>query len=292
MKKVSIILVNYNGYFDTVECIKSLKNIAYDNYEIIIVDNGSTDDYLKLKKTYMQDNVIVINSGSNLGFSGGNNIGIKYAIENKTDYILLLNNDTEVEPDFLNYMVNDCMDSNDNVVVTNKIMYMREKNKIWYGGGKFNSITSRTIAYGINQEDCKEYNMPMKVSFASGCCLLIPVGIIESIGLMSEDFFLYCEDTEYCLRIQRAGYEILYEPNSKIYHKVNASTSKITGIQTYYLVRNKMYIVKKYIKSQYKFIAYFYTLSETLKRVLAKEYEYEWAICGLKDFCKNITGKK
>lgn len=292
MKKVSIILVNYNGYFDTVECIKSLKNIAYDNYEIIIVDNGSTDDYLKLKKTYMQDNVIVINSGSNLGFSGGNNIGIKYAIENKTDYILLLNNDTEVEPDFLNYMVNDCMDSNDNVVVTNKIMYMREKNKIWYGGGKFNSITSRTIAYGINQEDCKEYNMPMKVSFASGCCLLIPVGIIESIGLMSEDFFLYCEDTEYCLRIQRAGYEILYEPNSKIYHKVNASTSKITGIQTYYLVRNKMYIVKKYIKNQYKFMAYFYTLSETIKRVLTKEYEYESAICGLKDFCKNIIGKK
>lgn len=292
MKKVSIILVNYNGYIDTVECVKSLKDIAYDNYEIIIVDNGSAEDFLKLKKTYIEDDVIVINSGDNLGFSGGNNVGIKYAIENKTDYILLLNNDTIVESDFLNYMVDDCLNNNDNIVVANKIMYLKEKSKIWYGGGSFSSITSRTIAYGINEEDIGKCNLKMKVSFASGCCMLIPVEVIQNIGFMNEEFFLYCEDTDYCQRIQNAGYMIIYEPKSKIYHKVSASTNKITGVQTYYLVRNKLYIVKKYIKTRYKFIAYVYVMLETLKRILAGEYQGYSAFSGMQDFCKGIMGKK
>ena len=294
MKKVIIIVVNYNGFSDTVECVESLKKINYTNFEheIIVVDNGSINDFEKLKNKLEVDNVVVLDAGSNLGFSGGNNVGIRYAIDNGADYILLLNNDTLVEPDFLNHMVRTAKENNGDAVVTNKIMCEAERNIIWYAGGSFNSKTSRTVAFGINEKDCEKYSVKCEVSFASGCCMLIPINIINAVGLMCEDYFLYCEDTDYCLRILNAGFKILYEPKAKIYHKINSSTSKIAGIQAYYLVRNKLYIISKFIKPKYRLIAYTYVYAETIKRIMTKEYDYKSVRRGLSDFKKNIKGKK
>lgn len=295
MKKVIIIVINYNGFSDTVECVESLKKINYTNfeYEIIVVDNGSFNDFEKLKNKFVADNnVVVLDAGSNLGFSGGNNLGIRYAFDKGADYILLLNNDTLVEPNFLDYMVMSAKENSDDVVVTNKIMCEAERNTIWYAGGSFNSKTSRTVAFGINEEDCEKYSGRREVSFASGCCMLIPINIINAVGLMCEDYFLYCEDTDYCLRILNAGFKILYEPKAKIYHKINSSTSKIAGIQTYYLVRNKFYIIRKFIKPKYRLIAYTYVYAETIKRIMTKEYDYKSVKNGISDFKKNKKGKK
>lgn len=105
-KQTHIILVNYNGYKDTIECIKSLKNLKYNNYKIIIVDNASSDNSINELNQYVSKNIILLKSDKNIGFSGGNNIGIRYAIDNGAEYIMLLNNDTEVEPNFLEYMIN------------------------------------------------------------------------------------------------------------------------------------------------------------------------------------------
>ena len=171
-------------------------------------------------------------------------------------------------------------------------MYAYDKERIWYAGGKFDFKTSRTSVDGINEKDSGKYNEAHKVSFASGCCLLIPVNILDDLGLMDEEYFLYCEDTDYCLRILKAGYEIMYEPKSKIYHKVNASTKKIAGILTYYLVRNKLFIVKKHIEKNYKISAYSYVFMETAKRILTREYEVAATLNGIKDFIKGIKGKK
>lgn len=290
--KVAIVLINFNGFIDTVECIDSLNDIDYKNYEIIVVDNDSEKDYDLLSAKYSDSNVTVLSSESNLGFSGGNNIGISYARNQGADYILLLNNDTLVENDFLTDMVSTAQQFNNRCVITSKIMYAYDKERIWYAGGKFDFKTSRTSVYGINEIDSEKYNHARKVSFASGCCLLIPVNILDDIGLMDEDYFLYCEDTDYCLRILKAGFEIMYEPKSKIYHKVNASTNKIAGIQTYYLVRNKLFIVKKYINPVYKPLSYIYILLEILKRALTGEYEIKSVLDGIRDFMRNIIGKK
>ena len=291
--KVSIILVNYNGFKDTVECINSLRHIDYINYDIIVVDNDSEEDYELLSDRYAGSNdITIISSGSNLGFSGGNNIGISYARNQGAEYILLLNNDTLVETDFLTDMVSTAQQFNNRCAITSKIMYAYDKKRIWYAGGKFDFKTSRTSVDGINEKDSEKYNKAQKVSFASGCCLLIPIEILEKIGLMNEDYFLYCEDTDYCLRILKAGFEIMYEPKSKIYHKVNASTNKIAGIQTYYLVRNKLFIVKKYVEIRYKAFAYLYVITETIKRVITREYDVESVKAGVIDFCKGFNGKK
>lgn len=290
MNKVSIILVNYNGYNDTVECLESLNHINYIDYEIIIVDNGSTDDYEKLKALSHYKNVIILNAGENIGFSGGNNLGIQYAMEHNADYILLLNNDTLVEPNFLNYMV--ASSDNGNYVITSKILYAKERDKIWYAGGNFNRKTSRTSAYGINEIDSEKYSKEQEVNFASGCCILVPATILNNVGLMSEEYFLYCEDTDYCLRILNAGFKIIYEPKAQIYHKVNASTIKIAGIQAYYLVRNKLYIIKQFIEEKYKLLAYTYVYAETIKRVLTGEYDLNNVRTAIKDFKQGIKGKK
>lgn len=291
--KVSIILVNYNGFKDTVECINSLRHIDYIDYDIIVVDNDSEKDYELLSDRYAGSNdITIISSGSNLGFSGGNNIGISYARNQGAEYILLLNNDTLVENDFLTDMVSTAQQFNNRCAITSKIMYACDKERIWYAGGKFDFKTSRTSVDGINKKDSEKYNKAQKVSFASGCCLLIPIEILDKIGLMNEDYFLYCEDTDYCLRILKAGFEIMYEPKSKIYHKVNASTNKIAGIQTYYLVRNKLYIVQKYVEIRYKAFAYLYVITETIKRVITREYDAESVKAGVIDFCKGFNGKK
>ncbi len=291
IKKVSIILVNYNGLEDTVSCVESLQKICYKNFEIIVVDNGSADDYKLLKKGLDGKNVTILRTNNNLGFSGGNNIGIKYALESNADYVLLLNNDTVVESDFLNPMVQISDEYNDQVVVTCKIMYESRRNIVWYAGGSFSKITSRTVSYGINKID-DEYLSVKYVTFASGCCLLIPCSVARKVGLMNEDYFLYCEDTDYCLRVIRCGYKIIFEPKSKIYHKVSASTNRLPGMQTYYLVRNKLYIIKEYVDVKFKLLAYGYLLFETIKRLMTREYDFDSAKEGVKDFCGGICGRK
>ena len=290
-KKVSIILVNYNGLKDTISCVESLQGISYQNYEIIIVDNGSENDYRLLKDVYSGTNIKILSTNNNIGFSGGNNVGIKYALESKSDYILLLNNDTVVESDFLTSMVQTAEKNNDEVVVTCKIMYESRRDIVWYAGGSFSKITSRTVSYGINKID-DEFSSVKHVTFASGCCMLIPCYVVRVVGLMDEKYFLYCEDTDYCLRIIRSGYKIIFEPKSKIYHKVSASANRLPGIQTYYLVRNKLYIIKKYVDIKFRLLAYGYLLIEIIKRLMTREYDYISAKDGFKDFCSGVCGRK
>lgn len=288
---VAIVLVNYNGYDDTVECINSLKKILYKNFSIIIVDNGSNDDSANRFLMLENSNIKVICEKDNLGFSGGNNVGIEWAIKNKFDYILLLNNDTLVDSDFLGEMLKAAKKYHNKALITGKILYAFDKKRIWYAGGSFNQITSRTTHTGMGQIDEGQYDKEHLVSFASGCCMLIPKEIMNSVGYLSEDYFLYCEDLDYCCRLLKRGYKILYCPSARVYHKVNASSSKQSGAIIYYIVRNKMYIIKRYISFKYKLIANLYNFLETLKRLLTKEYEKEFVIKAFSDYKKGYIGK-
>ncbi len=292
MEKIGIVLVNYNGFEDTVECIESINKIKDTEYEIIVVDNASTDSsYEKLKNANLI-NCTVIEAEQNLGFSAGNNIGIQHAKETGCNYILLLNNDTYVDKEFLRYFLECVHKYDDKAVIAGKILYADAPSKIWYAGGKINWLTGRTVHYGIHEPDDGKYDDEKIVTFISGCCMFLPIKIIDIVGLMDEDYFLYCEDTDYCLRILKAGYRIMYEPKSKIYHKINASTNKIAGIQTYYLVRNKLYIIKKHIKPIFKPLSYVYIFLETIKRTLCGEYEKKSVVYGIRDFKRNIIGER
>ena len=242
--KIAIVILNWNGYEDTSECIISLQKITYDNYQIVVVDNGSdVEDFNKLKNNF--PNVKVLRSDVNLGFTGGNNLGIKYSLEEKTDFILLLNNDTIVEPNFIQPLL-DIFENNPNVgIAAPQINYFDEPKKVWTEGGRISKIRGSGFAYSERFDDGKIID-DKEVTFVSGCCMLIKKEIFEKVGVFDDNFFLYVEDADLCYRTTQAGYKIIVSHNSKIYHKVSSSTKEnLSLLPLYYVTRNRLYFANK-----------------------------------------------
>ncbi|MGL4873342.1 MAG: glycosyltransferase family 2 protein [Clostridium sp.] len=250
---VYIILVNYNGFEDTKECIASLKEIHYKNYKIVLVDNNSEQ-----KANLNFEGVTTIKSEVNLGFAGGNNLGIKKALEEKAEYILLLNNDTTVEKNFLSELVQTAVKDKNIGVIGGKINYFSEKDKIWYAGGKVNTFTARTKHIGVDELDKGEYDKETETEYVTGCMMLVPSKVIKEVGMMEEDYFLYYEETDWNIKIKNSGYKIMYNPKAKIYHKVSSSTQKINDIVSYYYDRNSYYFIMRNFGILNKTFMFFY----------------------------------
>lgn len=282
---IHIILVNYNGFSDTIECVESLKKITYSNYVIIVVDNKSTNVSMENQLAYLQKNTVYICSDENLGFSGGNNIGIKYARENKADYVLLLNNDTTVEPDFLTKLVAAAEEKKDNGIFGCKIMYYWDREKIWFDGGTFDAKTGNTSHYHKNEtkDDIEA------VTFLTGCLMLIPIKILGDIGMLDESYFLYAEDTDYCCRVMNVGYQLYYCPDAVIYHKEGASVGTTSNLKQYYVERNGLYICKKY--STHPVRACIKRTYVTWKSVFRGRLNFQPVWCAYLDFIRNKRGK-
>lgn len=244
--KVAIILVNYNGKEYLNECIRSLKNISYDNYEIIVVDNKSTDDSIKLLKKEFDD-VKIINAPRNGGFSYGNNIGIKEALKNGASYLLLINNDTLVEKDFLDKLIESYQTNADVGIVGPKIMYYPEKNKIWFGGGEINWLRFKVIHKHIKETDNGQCDRIKEIGFITGCAMLISAKTIEKVGYLEEEYFMYCEDIDFSMKVLKANMKIIFNPNSIIYHKVSLSSGgEDSPFSLYWKNRNMLKIMKKH----------------------------------------------
>lgn len=244
--KIYIILLNWNGFPDTLECLESLKKIDYPNFEVIVVDNNSTGDDVNIIKEKFGDFVKeLIVSKDNLGFSGGNNLGIEYSLNEGADFILLLNNDTIVEPDFLSKLLDVFINKDSVGISAPQINYYNTPEIVWTVGGKISKLRGSGFAYSDKNESEIDKNEKF-VTFASGCCLLIKREVFEKVGLFDEKFFLYVEDTDFCYRSHKAGYKIIVSPNSKIYHKVGRSTSEeLKQIPLYYTTRNRLYFAQK-----------------------------------------------
>lgn len=243
---VYIVLLNWNGLPDTLECLESLKKIDYPNFEVVVVDNNSSGDDAKIIKEKFGDFIKeIIASKENLGFSGGNNLGIKYALDKQADFILLLNNDTTAESDFLGKLL-DVFNRNNNLGISApQINYYDTPEIVWTVGGKISKIRGSGFAYSDKNESEIE-NKEKVVTFASGCCLLIKREVFNKVGLFDEKFFLYVEDTDFCYRTGKAGYKIIVSPNSKIYHKIGRSVSEdLKQLPLYYTTRNRLFFAKK-----------------------------------------------
>lgn len=221
--KVAILIVNWNRCQDTLECLRSLQKITYPNYRIILVDNGSKDDSVTAVKAEFPT-VKIIQSARNLRFAGGNNLGLRDVLDHGDDLCLLLNNDTIVAPDFLDRLVDTAMMGSNISLVGPKILYYHRPDVIWFAGGVIKPVWGYVRHYGLRQIDREEFNQPKEVSFLTGCCMLIHRKILEKVGFLDEDFYLYSEDADYCLRVKNAGYKLFYEPKARIYHKVSQST--------------------------------------------------------------------
>lgn len=270
---IYIVLLNYNGYEDTMDCIKSLEDIKYDNYNIVVVDNNSPDGSYEKLKLNLEGKHTLIRAKENGGFAKGNNIGIKYALDKGAEYILLLNNDTLVHKDFLKELIKPFNKYNNVGITTGKIYYEEDRNRFWFAGGMFNQKRFYGQHIGEGEEDRGQYDEEKQISFSTGCLMLIKREVFKKISGLSEEYFMYYEDVDFSLKVQQQGFKIYYTPKAKIYHKVSASTGgEASPFAIKWNTRNRLILLKKN-KNSMKPIEYinklcFFYLSRAIKTTI------------------------
>ena len=244
--RVSIIILNWNGLKDTQECLESLERINYLNYEVIVVDNASTGDDVKVLRQRFGEYIHIIENDRNYGFAEGNNIGIRHALKSCAGHILLLNNDTIVAPEFVSELVNAAESDRKIGLAGPKIYFYDEPNRIWFAGGKI-SLFSTSSNRGRGLVDKGQFDKVDYVDFVSGSCMLIKMSVIESAGLLDPVYFFGIEDVDMSLRATQAGFRNVFVPTSKIWHKGFSSGIKRPDI-AYHTSRNSMILARKHYR--------------------------------------------
>lgn len=246
-KKISVIILNFNGGKDLLKTIQSVLDSNYKNLEIILVDNNSTDNSLNLAKENFSQFHFVKNK-KNLGFGAGNNVGIKWAFENKADFVFLLNNDALVQKNTISSLVK-AIENEKNIGLVSPIIYSDlDYKKIWFCGGKINWWKMRAEHY--NSSRIQACLNPTKTECITGCAMLISREVFEKVGLFDERFFLYYEDTDLSLRVKNSGFKNLVVSNSKVFHAEKSEGNKAK--KTYWLVLSGIYFFKKHAKGFWK----------------------------------------
>ena len=211
---VSILILNYNGEPYVERCLNSLLDQSYSNFEVIMVDNGSSDNSLQILKEYVPQIKLILND-KNLGFAGGNNVGIKEA---SGEFIVLFNNDAIADKDWLSNLVKGGLDMPEADIVSGPIYYYEPKDVIWCAGAHLDMITG--LAWHLGQYET-EFDPHSDIDYFPGCALLIRREVFEKIGLLDERFFLYAEDPDFCLRAKRERFKLKLVPEAKVWHMVS-----------------------------------------------------------------------
>ncbi len=238
-KKVYIIILNWNGLNDTLECLDSVYRLNYPHFEVIVVDNGSSDgSVVNIGTKFPQ--VILIENNKNLGYTGGNNIGMRHALELGGDYVWLLNNDTVVMPDTLAKLVHEAEKYPETGLVSPVVRYYDNPDKVQFEGSYVEFATfSLNHVLDRNELNNKQVQRNLLVW---GTALLIKRSVIESIGYLSDKYFAYAEDTDYCLRARRKNFRVKVRLDASILHKVSRSIGKKSPAQVFLRTRNAYFV--------------------------------------------------
>jgi GT2 family glycosyltransferase len=244
---VAIIVLTWNQRDLTLDCLASLAAMDYavDRLHIIVVDNGSKDSTATaVRESFPQ--VTVLENSNNLGFAEGNNVGIRRALEANPDYIMLLNNDTTVEPDMLQQLLRVIEPDSTVGIVGPKMLYFDRFDTIWCAGSMINWNTGETVRLQAEQPDQSAADAVRPVDFITACAILLRREVIDRIGLLDPRFFIYYEETDWCARASEAGWRILYVPRARLYHKVSAAMGTTSPATDYYMVRNSFLFLSKH----------------------------------------------
>lgn len=290
MIKVTIIILHFNHQPLTEDCLFSIEKLAVKNFELstIIVNNNPQEKIDSLKKKFPQ--VKFLSSLKNLGFTGGNNLGIKEALKNGADFILLLNNDTLLAEGLLVELLKSAKENKQAGILAPKIYFAKghefhkdqyfkkDQGKVfWYAGGLLDWQNIIASHRGVDEVDHRQYNQPSLTDFASGCGMLVKKEVFEKIGFFDDDYFLYLEDVDFCQRAKLAGFQILYVPQAYLWH-LNAGSSSVGGpLHDYYLTRNRLLFGFKYASLRTKTALF----KESLRLFLKG---HPWQKFGVEDF--------
>ena len=286
--RLSVITVNYNGLHDTCAL---LDHLAFDpnETEVIVVDNGSANNEAEtIASRYAH--VKCIRSESNLGFAGGNNLGIMHA---KGKYLFFVNNDTEVSMNDIDMLIKRIDTSEHIGIVCPKIRFFYGDRHIQYAGfTPMSRITCRNRGIGYDEADIGQYDTPRQTAFAHGAAMMARRDTVNKVGLIPECYFLYYEEMDWSMMMKRNGYQIWYEPSATVYHKESQSTGANSPLKTYYLTRNRLLFIKRN-SEHFRLLSYLYMICivatrDILKNILcAKPKLAQATIKGVIDFLKN-----
>jgi GT2 family glycosyltransferase len=300
--KVSIIILTTNALEMTKEQLSDIARLGTEGLqaECVVVDNGSKDGTEKnLKKLNLPNmNYKFIEAGANLGFAGGNNIGIKSSIKRGFDYVILMNNDLILPSDLIRKLV-DFMEKNPNVGIASPKMYFakgyefhKDRYKpselgkvIWYAGGAIDRKNAYAAHRGVDEVDKGQYDQEVETDFANGACAIIRSEVFKKVGYLDSSLFLYWEDADFCERVKKAGYKVVYFPGTHLWHKVSASTGGSGSITNdYFLTRNRFYFAKRYLPLRTKFAV----LKDTVRLVFKGR---DWQKRGATDALLGVEGQ-
>jgi len=247
---VFIVILNWNGYRDSVTCLQSLREISYPSCEMVFVDNGSTDGSVARLKEEFKD-VVYLENQENLGYTGGNNVGIRYAMEHGAEYVWLLNNDTKVAADALTILIAAAGKDRKAGLIGPKILQMENPELAYSMVGRLNMW----FPWPDRMEGKEENRVTggaVRVDFLSGAALLVKREFVEKVGLLDERFFFYWEENDWCERGRKAGFHSLLVPDAKVYHKGGGASGKgWNEFTAYYLVRNWILFMRKHAALRY-----------------------------------------
>ncbi len=269
--KIYILILNWNGKEDTIDCLESVLKIDYPNYKTVVMDNGSQDDSVVAIKEKFPE-ILIIENNANLGFAGGNNTGIDRALSEGADYIFLLNNDTVVDPQILKAFI-PAIDKYPQAGIFGSKIYYYGTNKIWYAGAKWIGDRASFIHVGQGKLDNgKDWEEILETDYICGCALLVKSEVVKKIGKLEPKYFLMWEESDFCYRARRAGYQSIIIPQSKVWHKISASFAggNRSPHYQYFWWRNRLLWLERNINLQESFTAYKIVFRDILRQI----YQY------------------
>jgi GT2 family glycosyltransferase len=250
--KILVLLVNWNGKKDTLECLSSLeKALPSPSFATLVVDNGSTDDSVSAIRAAFPS-IPLLETNENLGFAGGNNAGIRWALTKSFEWILLLNNDTVVAPDFLSGSMKAAKEKPSGKIFGLKTFCYRERDRLDHWGADWDPKSAQFLSFALGKTDDGSFNEMRRCDMVSGSALLMHSSVPETIGLLDERFFLLWEEADFCTRAKKAGFEIWTAPQGVLWHKGASSFVGGKPHQHYFWWRNRLLWISLHTSPQEK----------------------------------------
>ena len=244
-----IVILNWNGLTDTLGCLESLQHLHYAAHRIVVVDNGSTDGSAEaLRRTVSHPPIEIIEAGRNLGYAGGNNLGIRYGLDHGADFILVLNNDTTVDPMLLDELLGAADRHPEAGCFGPWIFYMHDPDRLWFMRSEWDAALSAFTAPGKGRFASELAHESISTEYVCGAALFFRANVARQVGLLDERFFLVYEDSDWCFRARRAGFECVTVPTARVWHKIGTSFgSEASPLRTYFSTRNKLLWAEKHV---------------------------------------------
>lgn len=277
-RKVHIIILTWNNWEVTVACLESVTRLAYPDFEIVVVDNGSEDGTPdRIRENYPV--VSLIENSRNLGFAAGCNVGLRYALQNESDYVFLLNNDTVVPPDLVDVLIAEAEALPRLGILAPMLRYGDNPEQLWFTGSRRHPLTLESVDFGpLGPRRHSQPDVRHPVDYIFGTAMLIPAAALREIGLFDEAFFMYYEDMDLCLRMQAAHYNLYYTPAASLTHQVSASTEKHSAFRYFHKARSSVLFFRKHAGwVRAILIVIPYRTASTLRTLGRLALQKEWA---------------